>query len=408
MCVKVRAVHTAAAEVAVAATDFACARFAPLASVIALLFGAVAAQAAVLPEERADVLYHRYDGGGVTVDGPSVLVRKNFNEKVSINANYYVDHVSSASIDVVTQASPQGYQEDRTQTSIGADYLHDRTLMTVGYINSSESDYNADTYTFDISQDFFGDLTTLSIGFSYGEDAVSKNGDPAFGERDVTRYQYRIGVSQIITPKLILAFAWENIADDGYLKSPYRIDYFLDPDQVTRRPGEDAYPQSHDSDAFALRALYYLPYRAALKGEYKYTTDDWDIVSHSAEIAYTHPLPQGWMLDLHVRYYTQDRAFFYYDILPYENAYEFHARDKELSTFSSITFGFGISYELGGRIFAENGIDFIDKGSINLAWDRIQFDYDDFRDITANPTTVGDRMYSFDADVIRLYFSVWY
>ena len=34
------------------------------------------AGAAVLPEDRADALYHRYEGGGVTVDGPSLLVRK--------------------------------------------------------------------------------------------------------------------------------------------------------------------------------------------------------------------------------------------------------------------------------------------------------------------------------------------
>ena len=33
-------------------------------------------QAAVLPEDRADVMFHSYDGGGVTIDGPSVLVRK--------------------------------------------------------------------------------------------------------------------------------------------------------------------------------------------------------------------------------------------------------------------------------------------------------------------------------------------
>ena len=68
------------------------------------------AGAAVLPDDRADALYHRYEGGGVTVDGPSLLVRKKFGEKYSVAANYYMDIVSSASIDVLTQASP--YKED--------------------------------------------------------------------------------------------------------------------------------------------------------------------------------------------------------------------------------------------------------------------------------------------------------
>jgi len=34
----------------------------------------------VLPEDRADTLYHRYEGGGVTVDGPSLLVRRKIGE----------------------------------------------------------------------------------------------------------------------------------------------------------------------------------------------------------------------------------------------------------------------------------------------------------------------------------------
>ncbi|MDH3515166.1 MAG: hypothetical protein OEM83_09910, partial [Gammaproteobacteria bacterium] len=32
--------------------------------------------AAVLPEQRVDAMYHYYDGGGVRVTGPALLVRK--------------------------------------------------------------------------------------------------------------------------------------------------------------------------------------------------------------------------------------------------------------------------------------------------------------------------------------------
>ena len=37
--------------------------------------------AAVLPEDRSDAMYHGYDGGGLQVEGPSVLVRKGFKDK---------------------------------------------------------------------------------------------------------------------------------------------------------------------------------------------------------------------------------------------------------------------------------------------------------------------------------------
>ena len=47
--------------------------------------------------------------------------------------------VSSASIDVVTTASP--YTEERKQWSLGADYLRGNTTMRVNYTSSEESDF---------------------------------------------------------------------------------------------------------------------------------------------------------------------------------------------------------------------------------------------------------------------------
>ena len=80
------------------------------------------ARATVLPEERADLLYHDYDGGNVTVTGPSLLVRKNTSINTSVFYNYYVDHISSASLDVMIGGSR--YQEQRIEQSAGIDYIH--------------------------------------------------------------------------------------------------------------------------------------------------------------------------------------------------------------------------------------------------------------------------------------------
>ena len=62
----------------------------------------------VLPEERADVSWRTYEGGGLKVQGPAMLVRKNFSDNISVSAGYLVDQVTGASIDmVVLGASPQ-------------------------------------------------------------------------------------------------------------------------------------------------------------------------------------------------------------------------------------------------------------------------------------------------------------
>src|SRR3954447_11240124 len=98
-----------------------------------------AAFAGVLAEDRADALYHRYQGGGVTIQGPSVLVRKKIGENFAVNANYYMDFVTSASIDVKLSASQ--YKEQRTQKSAGVEYLHGKSTYAAGVIDSRESDY---------------------------------------------------------------------------------------------------------------------------------------------------------------------------------------------------------------------------------------------------------------------------
>ena len=74
-------------------------RFSQWAKVLAAL-GVVGtpAIADVLPDDRADVMYHNYDGGGITIQGPSVLVRKKVGDSLSLSASYYEDLISSASI----------------------------------------------------------------------------------------------------------------------------------------------------------------------------------------------------------------------------------------------------------------------------------------------------------------------
>ncbi|MEW8045985.1 MAG: DUF3570 domain-containing protein, partial [Candidatus Thiodiazotropha sp.] len=194
--------------------------------IVLLLTCSTGLQATVLPEDRADIMYHRYDGGGVEVDGPSILVRKSFSGNVSLNANYYIDSISSASVDVVSMASP--YTEERTETSLALDYLHNKTLMSLALTSSDESDYQAETGSFSISHDMFGDLTTVSLGYAVGNDDISRNGDRDFGE-SLKRQNYRIGVSQILTKESILDIDWETITDEGYLNNPYRSYRFLDP-----------------------------------------------------------------------------------------------------------------------------------------------------------------------------------
>ncbi len=376
--------------------------------VLALSMPLLASQAfsAVIPEDRTDVMYHSYSGGGVTIDGPSILVRKGFKEKFSLSANYYVDNVSSASIDV--QLSASEYQEKRTEKSIGFDYLENKALLSFSMTQSEENDYDAESFHFNLSQDFFGDLSTLSLGYSRGSDKVFRNDDDEFS-REVDRQHYRFGFSQILTRNAIMSLNYEGISDEGFLNNPYRQVRFVDPaDPNNFRLEAEVYPNTRTSDALALGVMVYLPYRASFKFKARYYTDDWGIDANTVELGYIHPLGERWVIDSHYRYYDQTAAQFFSDLFPRADFQDFKARDKELSTFSSHALGVGIRYEQKIKRFKV-----LERASVNLSVDHIRFDYEDFRDATAsqNSTEIAageEPFYSFSANVVRFFISIFY
>ena len=368
--------------------------------VFSQLFFALSASAAVLPDERLDLLYHRYDGGGVEIDGPSVLVRKNVGDSVSVGLNYYQDNVTSASIDVVVSASE--YTEEREEYSVNVDYLRQKTTMSIGYTQSDESDYLAETYSLGISQDMFGDLTTVSMGFAYGDNTVEQNGNDDFKE-DVEVRSYRLGLTQIVTKNLVMALTYETISDEGYLNNPYRSVRYLD---ATNPSGysfqQEVYPRTRTSSAVAVRGNYFLPERSAINAGLRYFDDNWGISAWTYELGYTRAYQEDWIFEARFRYHDQDEADFYSDLFPFQDAQNYLARDKELSKFTSTTVGAGASYEFGRSWSA------IERGTLNLQLDYIYFDYDNFRDLTKNGDPGEEPLYDFDATVTRLFLSIWF
>jgi len=359
--------------------------------------------AGVLPDDRADVLYHLYNGGGVEIDGPSILVRKKVGKSVSVVGNYYVDMVSSASIDVVTTASP--YSEERKQWSLGMDYLHGNSIMRVNYVSSTESDYDAETLSFSVSQDMFGDLTTLTLGYALGNDRVRRSDDPTFG-RDLDKQTYRVGLTQILSKSLISTLNFETITEEGFLNNPYRSVRYADSGSALGYSFEpERYPNTRTSNAIALRARYFLPYRAALEGEYRFFTDTWGIDGHTAALTYIHPWGD-FTFTGKLRYHTQTGADFYSDLFPRSEATNFRGRDKEISSLQSYTYTLKASYEF----LNDDGNDwwFLKRGKVTASVDLLHVDYDEFSDLTALAPIGSEPLYQLDADIFQLFFTFWY
>ena len=371
---------------------------------LATVFVAVSmpARASVLPDDRTDMLYHLYTGGGVDIDGPSVLVRKKVHKNVSLVGNYYVDLVSSASIDVITTASP--YKEERTQWSIGADYLRGNTTLRANYVSSVESDFDAKTYAFSVSQDMFGAMTTLTLGYAYGADIVGRSDDPTF-RRDNRRQQYSIGLTQILSRNLITSVSFDTTTDEGFLNNPYRSVRYFDPGTALGYSYEpELYPNTRTSNAVGVRARYYLPYRAAIEGEYRFFTDTWDLKTNTASVSYIHPLGP-WTFTGKFRWHDQNSAAFYRDLFPRAQATNFRGRDKELSALTSLTFKAKVSYKF---IDENRGYGFLKKGTVNASLDFLMLDYHDFSDLSTGAPLGEEPLFSMNAAVIQLFVSFWY
>jgi len=370
----------------------------------ALLMAFGATHAGVLPDDRADVLYHLYDGGGVQIDGPSVLVRKKAGKSLSFVGNYYVDMISSASIDVITTASP--YTEERKQWSLGMDYLRGNTTMRVNYTSSEESDFDAETVSFSVSQDMFGDLTTVTLSYALGDDLVRRSDDATF-ERPLDRQIYGVGFTQILTKNLISSLNIETVTEEGYLNNPYRSVRYFDAGSATGYSFEsELYPNTRTSNAVGLRLRYFLPYRAAVEGEYRFFTDTWDIEGHTASLSYIHPW-KDFTFTGKFRYHDQTGAHFYRDLFPGPQATNFRGRDKELSALTSYTFKLQAAYEF----LSDDGNDtwgFIKRAKVTASLNMLSVDYHEFSDLTAQEVIGSEPLYQLDANIFQIYFSFFY
>ena len=352
-----------------------------LATLLGGVFAVNGARAVDLPEDSVDTMFHYYSGGGMTASGPALLVRKQVMDNLSLTGGYYVDSVTNASIDVVTTASP--FHETRTEYSVGADYAVRDSKVSFSASSSHEPDYIAKSTGMDISQETFGGMTTVNLGFTRGEDQIYKHHDPQFSDV-ASHWQYRFGVAQILTPRWVMSANTEIVADDGYLGSPYRIA------RVFGAAVPENVPRTRSSRAVELRLIGDLGDHDAVHLSYRDFWDNWNIKANTFEAGYSRYIGENWLADVSMRYYTQGKALFYSDNASADTLYI--SRNRQLSQFHDLGFGAKLTYKLGK---------FQDKYDVklNAAYQYTQFKFSDFTDIRTGA------LYAYSANLVQLYVS---
>ena len=347
------------------------------------------------------------------ITGESVLVRKKFSEQFSVEANYFIDKVSGASIDVTSGASP--IEDERKQKTLSVDYIHDKTQYNLSYTNSTERDYISNTTHFSLSQDMFGDLTTVTLGFTDSRNKVGENNGKNYAPiidwlGHAQSRSYEGGLSQVITKNLIAGMTLEVITDQGLLSNPYRSIRYFDPTVplVGYSFGSQVYPNTRTSTAVEGRAKYYLPYRAAASVSYRYFSDTWGIRANTIELGYTQPVSNMFIFEGRLRHYSQNHATFYSDLFPFANSQNFEARDQNLAASTNNTIDGKVTWA-----FAPEGFLVFKRATASFDVTRIQFKYKDFRNIKDYNFNNGyppgtEPLYAFDAMIYQVYISMFF
>jgi hypothetical protein len=219
---------------------------------------------------------------------------------------------------------------------------------------------------------------------------------------------YGVGLTQILTRNSIISANFEVITDQGWLSNPYRSVMYATPgigSGFALAPEVD--PSTRTSNALGLDYKYFLPWRAAVDLQLRYFEDTWHIRAQTAQLGYTQPW-RNWTFDGSVRYYTQTHADFYSDLFASADEQNFESRNRELSSFDSITIGTGASY-----LFHIPDAPWITKSTANFRVDHFFFDYKDFRDALLIDSATGvvagsEPLYKVQLNVMQVFLSVYY
>jgi hypothetical protein len=245
--------------------------------------------------------------------------------------------------------------------------------FNVGLGVSSEYDYQHVGANAGLTRDFNQRNTTLSFAVAYGQDKVKPVGGvplplSAMGDvvgddehpanrsgdsEDKNVLDLLVGVTQVLGRHSVLRLNYSYSDSSGYLTDPYKLLSVVDPvtgDPLVRTPAPGVagpggvYLFEHRPDSRRKQSLYG-ELRQDFSGKvlslgYRYSTDDWEVDSHTLEGRFRIPIGESSYLEPHLRYYTQTAADFYrYSLADGATLPAFASADARLADLDAYTAG---------------------------------------------------------------------
>lgn len=230
-------------------------------------------------------------------------------------------------------------EEQRTDFVLSTSYYFDRTKYSLSGGSSIENDYVSGSFGFGIEREVNDKNTVWDLGFTYSTDDI----DPTDSGDFITRVDSAskesvtldFGLSQIVSSSAIVKGSLSYKNSDGFLSDPYKMAF------VGNNLRADSRPSERNQVALMLR---YRQHVAALAGslhlDYRFGWDDWDLTSHTFDLAWHQGLWRDrFSLVPSLRYYTQSQAFFYAPFYDFARPDGFHSSDYRLAPYGAIRYG---------------------------------------------------------------------
>lgn len=260
---------------------------------------------------------------------------------------------------------------------------------------SHEDDYEALNGGVEVAWAPEGQQWSLNAGLGYSDDHLEPtDAETTYPERvdeaDRDSLSAYGGLSLILGPQTQLQLSASFAEASGFLTDPYKRAFFqsgLGAAGVGTLP--ESRPDGRRSWTTSLRLRqYYSGLGAALHADYRYYGDDWEIESHTLDLAWHQALGKGFRVVPGLRAYSQSQAYFYAPYYAAPRADGFASSDYRLSpygalsarldlrkAFGPVELGVGgewyradASYALGSVALANPGLVEYTTLSLRLAW----------------------------------------
>jgi len=321
---------------------------------------------AVYVDDQDTTIVSPFGGAGVTV------------EEVEIDAAWTADVITSASVDVVTAATPQ-ISELRHELSLSAS--RESVLLDVdlagGLIYSTENDADSLIVQLGAKRGIAQDNFELGLNYALSYNTVGTSIEP-HAERDTLWVQNGdLAFVWIMGPRTVVEAAYSTSFARGFQENPYRRVFVTWREDLVGANwvGENV-PDVRWRNALTGRVQHAFSRELAGGLDYRFYVDTWGVLGHTATATLTYEPMEGFEVRFRQRASLQGGADFYAE--KYEQETRYRTRDRRLSPHISGSTGLAVAWETGP-------VGPLGLLTLRLGVDALAFRYGDYLVPTPDP-----------------------